>query len=85
MRNLITPPSANAQTIAITGTALLSFNPLSTYVSMGRSRIYALIDDCNFPPPIKIGRSSRWVKSEIDAWIDKQIAARQYELDQVGA
>ena len=59
------------------GTALLSFNPLSTYVSMGRSRIYGLIEEGEFPPPIKIGRSSRWLKSEIDSWINEQAAARQ--------
>ncbi len=58
------------------GTALLAFSPLSNYVSMGRSRIYALIDEGEFPPPIKIGRSSRWLKSEIDSWINKQAAAR---------
>jgi predicted DNA-binding transcriptional regulator AlpA len=71
--------SATAQTIANTGThpALLAFEPVSNYVSMGRSRVYALIDDGKFPPPIKIGRSSRWLKSEIDAWIAAQASARQ--------
>lgn len=69
--------SAETRTAANTGTALLAFNPLSTYVSMGRSRIYALIDEGDFPPPIKIGRSSRWLKSEIDSWITEQAVARQ--------
>jgi len=44
---------------------------------MGRSRVYALIDEGKFPPPIKIGRSSRWLKSEIDSWITDQADARQ--------
>lgn len=70
-------------TPANTGTALLSFNPLANYVSMGRSRIYALINEGDFPPPIKIGKSSRWLKSEIDSWITAQAAARQ--TSQAGA
>lgn len=57
--------------------ALFTFVILSGYVGMGRSRIYALIDEGDFPPPIKIGRSSRWLKSEIDSWIAAQAAARQ--------
>ena len=68
---------------AETNAALLAFEPLSGYVSMGRSRIYALIDEGGFPQPIKIGRSSRWLKSEIDSWITTQAAARQ--ISQAGA
>ncbi|OQW90240.1 MAG: hypothetical protein BWK72_03285 [Rhodoferax ferrireducens] len=56
--------------------ALLAFDSLSRYVNFGRSRIYALINQGEFPPPVKIGKSSRWVKAEIDAWLTKQVAAR---------
>jgi predicted DNA-binding transcriptional regulator AlpA len=52
--------------------ALLGFEPLSHYVSFGRSRIYQLIAAGAFPQPIKVGKSSRWVKAEIDAWIVSQ-------------
>ena len=51
--------------------ALLAFEPLSDYVSFGRSHIYQLIAAGEFPKPIKVGKSSRWVKAEIDAWISK--------------
>jgi len=57
--------------------ALIAFNPLSNYVGFGRSRIYALIQQGEFPAPVKIGKSSRWVKAEVDEWLSKQIAARQ--------
>ena len=79
MTSIATSSSAAAHTTATSGTppALLAFNPLSGYVSMGRSRVYALIDEGRFPPPIKIGRSSRWIKSEIDSWITEQASARQ--------
>ena len=57
--------------------ALLAFEPLSHYVGFGRSRIYQLINAGEFPPPVKIGKSSRWVKAEIDAWISKQATTQQ--------
>lgn len=52
--------------------ALLAFAPLSHYVSFGRSRIYQLISAGEFPKPIKVGKSSRWRKAEIDQWIARQ-------------
>ena len=57
--------------------ALLAFEPLSHYVAFGRSRIYQLIAADEFPKPIKVGKSSRWVKAEIDAWISKQATTQQ--------
>lgn len=57
--------------------ALLAFCLLSHYVGFGRSRIYALIAQGEFPAPVKVGKSSRWVRAEIDEWLSKQIAARQ--------
>lgn len=59
--------------------ALLAFEPLSHYVSFGRSRIYQLIAAGEFPQPIKVGKSSRWVKAEIDAWISKQATSQRVE------
>ncbi|WP_353847720.1 AlpA family phage regulatory protein [Acidovorax sp.] len=57
--------------------ALLAFEPLSHYVAFGRSRIYQLIAADEFPKPIKIGKSSRWVKAEIDAWISQQATSQR--------
>ncbi|MDX5630672.1 MULTISPECIES: AlpA family phage regulatory protein [Brenneria] len=30
---------------------------------------YKLIQDGAFPKPIKMGRSSRWLKSEVENWV----------------
>ncbi|WP_275076834.1 helix-turn-helix transcriptional regulator [Providencia rettgeri] len=30
---------------------------------------YKLIQDGEFPKPIKLGRSSRWLKSEVEQWL----------------
>ena len=57
--------------------ALLAFEPLSHYVGFGRSRIYQLIAAGEFPQPIKVGKSSRWVKAEVDAWISKQATSQR--------
>lgn len=57
--------------------ALLGFASVSHYVGFGRSRIYQLINAGEFPPPVKIGKSSRWVKAEVDAWIGSHSAQRK--------
>lgn len=35
---------------------------------------YKLIKDGEFPKPIKLGRSSRWLESEVEAWLQQRIA-----------
>ncbi|UMB79182.1 AlpA family transcriptional regulator [Dickeya fangzhongdai] len=35
---------------------------------------YKLIRDGQFPKPIKLGRSSRWLQSEVEAWLQQRIA-----------
>jgi predicted DNA-binding transcriptional regulator AlpA len=34
---------------------------------------YKLIKDGEFPKPIKLGRSSRWLQSEVEAWLQDRI------------
>lgn len=59
---------------------LLRFNDLSDIVGLCRSRIYALIQQEQFPRPIKIGKSARWVVAEIDDWIARRMQARDVQL-----
>ena len=42
----------------------------------GRSKIYVLMDNEEFPRPIKIGRDNRWIASEVEAWLARQAARR---------
>ncbi|CAI1092717.1 MULTISPECIES: helix-turn-helix transcriptional regulator [Serratia] len=35
---------------------------------------YKLIQDGLFPKPIKLGRSSRWLKSEVEEWVQQRIS-----------
>ncbi|BEO60051.1 Rha family transcriptional regulator [Serratia marcescens] len=39
---------------------------------------YKLIQDGLFPRPIKLGRSSRWLKSEVEEWVKKRISDSRY-------
>ncbi|WP_042845670.1 helix-turn-helix transcriptional regulator [Providencia rettgeri] len=34
---------------------------------------YKLIQDGGFPKPIKLGRSSRWLRSEVENWMQQRI------------
>ncbi|HAV8236792.1 TPA: AlpA family phage regulatory protein [Escherichia coli] len=34
---------------------------------------YKLISEGHFPKPIKLGRSSRWYKSEVEQWMQQRI------------
>jgi prophage regulatory protein len=43
---------------------------------MGRSSIYAGIRAMTFPRPVKCGASSRWLESDIDAYILARVAER---------
>ena len=35
--------------------------------------MFKLIKDGAFPKPIKLGRSSRWLQSEVEAWLQARI------------
>ncbi|HHR6502237.1 TPA: helix-turn-helix transcriptional regulator [Providencia alcalifaciens] len=39
---------------------------------------YKLIQDGEFPKPIKLGRSSRWLKSEVELWLQARLVASRY-------
>lgn len=56
--------------------ALLSLKAVSGRCFLSHSHIYSLIREGLFPAPVKIGRTSRWVVSEIDAWIASCIQQR---------
>lgn len=39
---------------------------------------YKLISEGQFPKPVKLGRSSRWLQSEVEKWVQERIdASRQ--------
>lgn len=45
-------------------------------VGLAVPTIYELIRKGEFPAPVKLGRSSRWLESEIDAFIEEKVRDR---------
>lgn len=48
---------------------LLDFVKLSQKICLSRYTIYRLINDETFPKARKIGKASRWINSEVEAWM----------------
>ncbi|CAI1963141.1 helix-turn-helix transcriptional regulator [Serratia quinivorans] len=46
---------------------------ITEYTGLSNKWFYKLIQDGEFPKPIKLGRSSRWLKSEIENWVQQRI------------
>lgn len=38
-------------------------------INFGRTAVYTMIKTSNFPKPVKVGQKSRWVKSDVEAWM----------------
>jgi predicted DNA-binding transcriptional regulator AlpA len=49
---------------------LIALNEVMQIVGLGRTRIYGMIASGDFPPPIKIGKSSRWRSDFVRDWIE---------------
>ncbi|MDX1297600.1 MAG: AlpA family phage regulatory protein [Pseudomonas sp.] len=55
---------------------LLDFAGVSRKVGLSRKTIYCRIRSGDFPKQIKIRRTSRWLKHEVDDWISSAAAMR---------
>lgn len=53
---------------------LIDMTFITTYTGMTDKWFYKLIKDGEFPKPIKLGRSSRWRRSEVETWMQQRIA-----------
>jgi prophage regulatory protein len=49
--------------------ALVRIGDVFDRLSVRRTQLYALINSGRFPPPIKLGRASRWLASDLDAFV----------------
>lgn len=53
---------------------LLRINQVLEITGLGRSTVYNYVAKKTFPEPIKLGqRSSAWIESEVNAWIESRI------------
>ena len=46
-------------------------------VGLKKTTVYQKIQDGTFPKQLKLGRTSGWLESEIDAWIEKLANSRR--------
>ncbi len=44
--------------------------------SLGRTLVYQLMKESRFPTPVKIGKASRWVLSEVHGWLRERMLER---------
>ncbi|HCE8851229.1 AlpA family transcriptional regulator [Kluyvera cryocrescens] len=54
---------------------LIDMTFITNFSGMTDKWFYRLISEGQFPKPIKLGRSSRWRKSEVEAWLQQRIVA----------
>ncbi len=54
---------------------LVDMKFITQYTNTTDKWFYQLIKDGKFPKPIKLGRSSRWFKSEVVKWLNERVAA----------
>lgn len=61
---------------------LLPLSEVIRRTSKSRTAIYAAMRTSppTFPRPIKDGFSSRWLESEVDAWVTARVAERDARL-----
>lgn len=47
---------------------------ITEFTGLSDKWFYKLIQEGLFPKPIKMGRSSRWLRSEVEGWVQQRIA-----------
>jgi prophage regulatory protein len=55
---------------------LIPLPEVTRLTGLKRTAIYERIARKDFPPAIKLGSTSRWPLSEVEAWIDAKVLAR---------
>lgn len=53
---------------------LVDMKFLTAFIGVTDKFIYKLIKEGKFPKQIKIGSASRWLKSEVESWLQERIA-----------
>ncbi len=61
---------------------LIPIRVVEDHTGLKKSSLYKRIRKGTFPSPVKLGTASRWLRSEVDDWISRQIthAGKQVHL-----
>ena len=55
---------------------LLTIDEVQSLLKVSRATVYELMATRGLPVPVKVGRSNRWPRFEIEGWIDAQPRAQ---------
>ena len=56
---------------------ILRLREVCLQIGLGRSAVYAAIQEGRFPRPVQLGpRAVGWIEEEVNAWIAARMAAR---------
>lgn len=66
--------STTTTTLLCSEDPLIDMTFITTCTGMTDKWFYKLMSEGLFPKPIKLGRSSRWFKSEVETWMQQRIA-----------
>lgn len=69
-------PSISSSQLPARHTQLLRLCEVLQRTGVSRSWVYRQVADGSFPKPVKLNRTSAWLESEIEDWIDARIAQR---------
>jgi prophage regulatory protein len=62
----------------MTSIKLIKISDVTSNLGLSKSHMYALIQRGKFPKPIKLSeRSSAWLESEVNDWIESRISQRK--------
>lgn len=64
----------NTQAIPLLDDQCVDMKFITRLTGLTGKWFYKLIQDGEFPKPIKLGRSSRWLRSEVESWLQARIA-----------
>lgn len=65
--------SKNDQQSYLANDKMVDMAFITSFTGLTDKWFYKLIKDGEFPKPIKLGRSSRWMQSEVEAWVQNRI------------
>ena len=65
--------SIMTEQISLLDDQLVDMRFLTKLTGLTDKWFYKLIKDSEFPKPVKLGRSSRWLKSEVENWLQERI------------
>ncbi|MEX9216020.1 helix-turn-helix transcriptional regulator [Providencia rettgeri] len=68
----------NTQAIPLLDDQFVDIKFITRLTGLTDKWFYKLIQEGEFPKPIKLGRSSRWLKSEVEQWLQARLVASRY-------